>query len=130
MSGPECGFKFPEEIKERKIKDFVQIALKTIHKAFYQEKTTLTRNERLTFIELFYLLFTLKICEELECDSLSFTCKDGLDTSESASAMLFGLMRFLSNTKAWTEKEKDQLLWILYSPALLVRERAMVVFSW
>ena len=123
----ECGYFWPYEMQSRQIEDFVDEAFQVIHQQFFGGKTTLTLAERLAFIEIFYLLFTCKIAEELEVDSLSFTCKDGLDTSAAMNGMLFGFIKLLSNEKKWTQKEVDELLWMVYSPALLVRDRAIMV---
>lgn len=122
----ECGYFWPYEMKVQQIDDFLDEACQVIHHQFFGKKTTLTLTERQAFIEIFYLLFTIKIAEELEVDSLSFTCKDGLDTSAAMNGMLFGFIKLLSSEKKWTQKEIDDLLWMVYSPALLVRDRAVM----
>ncbi|MBS0630162.1 MAG: hypothetical protein JSS30_08095 [Verrucomicrobia bacterium] len=123
LSGQECGFHLPELLKKEKIDSFIKPALKLIHELFFDGKTSLTRHERQSFIEIFYTLYTLKAIELLQVDSISFTCKDAIDTGMEQTAILFGFLRMLSDPAKWGPKEKELLLWILYSPALLIRER-------
>jgi hypothetical protein len=58
-------------------------------------------------------------------DILSFTCKDAVDTGAAASAEMFAFLRMMNDPSKWSKEEKDFLLWMLYSPALAIRERAI-----
>lgn len=126
MSGRDCGFHYPEELKKGMIEDSIDPLLSFVHEVFFKGKTALKRMERQIFIDIFYLLFSLKIAELLKVDSISFTCKDGLDKGPCMTASLYGFLKMLENPKKWTEKEIGNLTWMLYSPALLVRDRAVL----
>lgn len=125
QNGTGCGFYFPESYKMEHILSFAKKAIETVHEAFFEGKTTLSQKERLNFIEIVYQLFVLQWIEHFRVDSISFTCKDGVDTGQVQSALFYGFVRLLSDPHHWTKKDKDHLLWMFYSPALLIRERAV-----
>lgn len=120
----QCGFHFPPEID---ITDFTHDAIETIHKIFFAGKEHLVHKNRLDFIEIFYWMLYLKLIELARPDSFSFTCKDGIDAGAAASAGIFAFLRMMNGPAQWTKEEKDFLLWMLYAPALLIRERAIDV---
>lgn len=121
--GPSCGFFFPKSIPMKEINNFTKEALTFIHQFFFDGKTTLTRKQRLEFIEIYYTLLTLKIMDVVKPQYMSLTCKDAVDSGPCTTAMLFGILRLLQKDKEWDESEKDFFLWLLYAPALMVRER-------
>ncbi len=123
--GELCGFYFPKELSQKEILAFTEHALKFIHTAFFENKEKLLRKDRLDFIEMFYLLFEMKIVEMLHPDSLSFTSKDAIDTGASTNVSFYAFLKMLSASDTWSDEEKDFVLWMLYSPALMVRERAI-----
>ena len=71
-SGEECGFWIPEQIRKNDLKSFVKEGLEATHQLFFEGKKSLTRLERLQFIEIFYLLYVTKALEILKVDSVSF----------------------------------------------------------
>jgi len=85
----------------------------------------LTRKERLDFIEIFYQFFYLKIVELVNPRFLSFTCKDAIDTGEAVAVSFYVFLHLLSDPSSIKKAEKDFILWMLYAPALLTRERAI-----
>jgi hypothetical protein len=125
VSGEQCGFYFPPEIDQAKLLRFVDEAIATIHTVFFAGKERLIHKNRLDFIEIFYLLFVLKLIEDFKPDTLSFTCKDAVDTGAAASAEMFAFLRMMNDASHWPKEERDFLLWMLYAPALAVRERAI-----
>ena len=122
-SGESCGFYFPPLLQTKEVKEFCKELLRKIHQQFFQAKETLTRKNRLDFIELFYLFFTMKLIELIRPDVLSFSCKDGIDTTAAASAAFYAFLRELTTLSPWTKEEREYLLWMIYSSALIVRER-------
>ena len=118
-----CGFSLPMKMEE--LNPFIHQCLTMIHRLFFAGKEHLERAERLSFIEIFYNFFTLKLIELVNPDSMSFTCKDAVDTSAAATASFFAFLRLLSSSTPWSQEERDFLLWTLYSSALIVRERAV-----
>ncbi len=123
ISKEECGFYFPKELHSKEFAAFVDTAIKTVHSVFFGSKERLLHKNRLDFIEIFYLLLALKLIDLCKPDTLSFTCKDGVDTSTAAAAGLYALLRMANGPAEWTKQEKDFLLWMLYAPSLSVRER-------
>lgn len=125
-SADECGFCFPKGITKKDLKGFTSRAIPVIHKVFFDEKPTLSRKNRLDFIEIFYLLIQLKVLEILSPEYISFTCKDAIDVGASSSAAFYGLMRVLSK-KEITEEDQDIMMWMIHTSALFIRERPIDV---
>jgi hypothetical protein len=125
VSGEECGFYFPSSLKMEELKRFSKKAMSLIHQQIFSGKNTLTHKNRLDFIEIFYHFFTLKIVDLLKPDSISFTCKDAIDEGVVAGVGFYAFLRIMQGERTWTREEKDFLLWMLYTPALTVRERAI-----
>ena len=96
-----------------------------IHTVFFGGKERLLHKNRLDFIEVFYLLLTLKWVEESRPDTLSFSCKDGVDIGACCSAELFAFLRMMNDPSPWSKQERDFLLWMVYAPALTLRNRAV-----
>ena len=82
-SGEECGFFFSHLIDKKELMDFVKQVLPLIHSHFFEEKKILSRKDRLDFIEIFYLLLSLKILDIIKPDYFSFTCKDAVDVGQT-----------------------------------------------
>lgn len=122
-SREECGFYIPDTIPKEELEKFTEKALGEIHDLFFDGRAALSRKERLIFIEIFYVYYVLKAIESLKIDSVSFTCKDALDTGVAQTAVFYGFLHMLSTSKAWTKKDLDFFLWLVYEPALLVRDR-------
>lgn len=117
-SAEQCGFYFPGGFDALK---FTDRAINAIHSLFFANKEILTHKNRLDFIEIFYLLLTLKMIEEFKPDSLSFTCKDAIDTGAAASAGLYAFLSMMNDSPI----KQDFLLWMLYAPAVSARWRAI-----
>jgi hypothetical protein len=125
LADPEnCGFFFPLQIKSSEISRFAEDALPAIHQLFFHNKNTLTRRNREDFIEIFYQFFILKCIDLLEPTSLSFTCKDAIDTGAAQQAAFYGFITLLTSSFA-NKEEQDFLRWLFYTPALFIRERAI-----
>jgi hypothetical protein len=121
----QCGFYIPSDIDQKKLLEFSDQAIEMIHDLFFGGKDRLVHKNRLDFIEIFYLMLVLFFIQEYEPDTLSFTCKDAIDTGASASAQMYAFLRMMNDSSQWTEQEKDFLLWMLYAPALMFRQRAI-----
>lgn len=123
-SSEECGFFLPPQLKKSELTRFVEMVLPAIHKHFFHEKNTLTRRNREDFIEIFYQFFLLKCIDMLEPSSVSFTCKDAIDTGAASHAAFYGFLKLLTGDFS-SKQEQDFLRWLLYTPALFIRERAI-----
>lgn len=122
-SGEECGFYFSGKIDKKKLGTFVKEVIPLIHTHFFGKKSKLERNERLNFIEIFYMLLCLKILDLTRPDTFSFTCKDGVDVGATTNAAFLAMIKQMSQNPKWNLEEQDHLLWVLNGPALSVRER-------
>lgn len=118
----ECGFFLP--ISPKELIHFTEGALPLIHEHFFHHKNSLTRRNREDFIEIFYQFLILKCIDLLHPHSLSFTCKDAIDTGAAEQATFYGFMQLLTSNFSQKE-EQDFLRWQLYTPALFIRERAI-----
>lgn len=126
ISSKAFGFLFPESIKREIFKEgYIDGLLKTIHRVLFSGKKTLLREQRLNFIEIFYLFLQLKIIELVKPDVLSFVCKDGIDVGGLASAELFAFLKLL-NQEMLSENDQEQLDLMLYAPPIMIRERLML----
>lgn len=121
----ECGFYFPPQLKKSDLTHFAAQAAAFIHRFFFEGKETLSRKSRIDFIEIFYYLLVMQLVEWTHSDSFSLTCKDAIDKGEAMSAGLFSFLKMLSGNSQWSKQDKDFLLWMFYSPAFLIRERAI-----
>ncbi len=123
-SSEECGFFFPAQLKKGELTRFTEMALPAIHKLFFHSKNTLTRRNREDFIEIFYQFLLLKCIDMVEPGSISFTCKDAIDTGAASQSTFYGFLKLLTGDLSGKE-EQDFLRWLLYTPALFIRERAI-----
>jgi len=125
LSAPEeCGYFFPPSLKNTELARFTDTALTAIHQLFFHNKNSLTRRNREDFIEIFYQFFILKCIDMLEPNSISFTCKDAIDTGAAQQGTFYGFVQLLAGDFSGKESQ-DFLRWLLYTPALFIRERAI-----
>jgi len=122
-SNEECGFFFSNRIPRNEIDTFIGKILPLIHKRVFQSKKTLTRRERLDFIEIFYQFLMLKILDLVKPDYFSFTCKDAVDVGPTTNAGFYTILKMMSENISYNKEEQDHFLWMLYAPSLVVRER-------
>ncbi len=119
------GYYFPKSIKRNELTQFIDEAFAVIHRDFFSSKNVLQRENRLDFIELFYLFLQLKLIEWIQPDSISLSCKDAIDIGESYNVELFAFLKLINNQE-WSEQEWQHLNFMLYAPSLLIRERVML----
>jgi len=125
LTRDDTGFFFPEKIKEQLFPAFSDNLMQAVHSVFFSNKNILHRSDRLDFIEIFYALMTLKILEIVKPDSFSITCKDGIDASGSAIALLHSIIK-ISATGTLSPDDIHQLNTTLYGMPMIVRERVML----
>ncbi len=124
FSGESCGFFFPSQIKMAEMVHFADGVIAAIHQHFFHGNKQLTRQNREDFIEIFYQFLILKCIETLKPTSLSFTCKDAIDTGSAELAIFYGFITLL-NSDFSDREDVEFLRWLLYAPALFIRERAI-----
>jgi hypothetical protein len=120
-----AGYFFPSTISREELEQFIDQAFEVIHRIFFSSKNVLVRDNRLDFIEIFYLLLQLKLIEWTQPDTVSLTCKDSIDIGEAYSAEIFAFLKLINNQE-WTDVDWEHLNFMLYAPALLIRERVML----
>lgn len=118
------GFYVPESLLNNITPRLIDGITAEIHRIFFSGKNVLLREHRLDFIELFYLFLELKLIEVVKPDSFSLTCKDGIDVSAAANALLFCVLKMI-NGEELTPADRTILNQILYAPALMQRERSI-----
>ncbi len=125
LSRPEeNGFAFPVQWKKNVVSDFAEEMLPLIHRYFFHRQKNLSRVERQNCIELFYQMLIVKAIDLSGSSSVSFVCKDGVDTSAIAVSAVYGFLKLLSN-QMQKKEEIDFLRYLMYSSALFIRERAV-----
>lgn len=122
LIGEGSGFYFPSTLNRDELSAFIDHSLPIIHRIFFLNKNVLSRESRLDFIQIFYLFLQLKLLDMVRPQSFSLSCKDGIDTGQMYSAGLFTLLKWLS-PEGMTEGDNQYLQFLLYAPALLIRER-------
>ncbi|MFA6118747.1 MAG: hypothetical protein WC688_02410 [Parachlamydiales bacterium] len=103
---------------------FIDDAIDLVHKYFFTKKDVLTRKNRLDFIEIFYNFLILKLVEIYNPKVMSFTCKDSIDLGAASSASFYAFLKFIKE-ESFIKESEDYFRWLVYSNALLVRERAI-----
>lgn len=122
LSSQQTGFYFPKKIEAGLFPSFIDNLLTAIHKVFFFNKNVLSRRQRLDFIEIAYLFIQCKLIELTNAYSFSFVCKDGIDTSAITAVQLFLFFKLL-NGKEISVQEIEHVRFMLFSPALMIRER-------
>lgn len=124
-SAEQCGYFFPSVFASRELVAFAQRAARLVHQIFFEGAKTLSRKQRIDLLEIFTHLLVCKLVEWGEVDSLSFTCKDAVDVGSATGAGFFALLRMWSMEHPLSSSEVDFLQWMLFAPALQIRERAI-----
>ncbi|NGX42038.1 MAG: hypothetical protein K940chlam7_00314 [Chlamydiae bacterium] len=125
LADENCGFFFPQHIKKKLFPKFVDGVLDGIHKVFFSKRNVLSVQNRLDFIELFYLFLQLKLIEVTQSDSFSMLCKDGIDVGGVASTQFYAFLSLLSGGGV-NESDVEHMNLILYTAPLLIRERVII----
>lgn len=125
LEGDLSGFMFSPLIEKNISAGFIKKLLREVQEVFFEDKNTLTKQNRLDFITIVYMFMELKFIDSANAGSFSFSCKDGVDQGSAATALLFSFLTLL-NRNEFSNKETNYLNLILYGPSLLVRERIML----
>jgi len=125
LSGEGSGFSFPEVIRKELFPKFVDQTMASIHRIFFSGKNVLTREQRIQFIEIFYLFMQMKILDIVKPNAFSFTCKDAIDVGGAANAQFYAFLKIL-NGESLSESDWELLNSIIYSSPIIVRERLML----
>lgn len=116
------GFFFPKAIKQQLASGFIESLAQAVLRIFFHNKNVLLQENRMDFIEIFYVFLQLKLIEIVKPSSFSFTCKDCLDIGSSTSALLFSILKLLNEDRL-NDHEIDYINVLLYASSILIRER-------
>jgi len=125
LKDDRSGFYFPSEISLDLFEKFTSAAFKAIHHLFFSNQKTLSREQRLSFIEIFFLFLEIKLLEWTQSETFSLMCKDGIDQGSTHVGLLFVFLKLI-NQQDWSENDWKFLDLILFMPALLLRERVIL----
>ncbi|MGL5263427.1 MAG: hypothetical protein ACRDAI_02455 [Candidatus Rhabdochlamydia sp.] len=125
LGGQEQGFYFPPTVNSSQLTFFVNKVLLLIHELFFDGKEEFSHQDRLDCIEIFHFFLFLHIIDQIKPDVLSFTCKDGVDTSSTLSAEVFAWLHVMNHPEGLPKSKRDFLLYLLYAPALTLRGRSV-----
>ena len=118
----EYGF-FIKNTKE--ISKSITDILNFISKNFFYYFENLSREQRLDFIELFYNFFVLKLIEIYQPSYMCFSCKDSVDFGPLSMGSFYMFLKLLKN-KPIEKKEEDFFKYVIFEPALIIRERSVI----
>lgn len=121
----EFGLYFPQMFQEKKWSLFFAKIIPSILQLFFSKKKNCNEQDCLDFIELFYFFLSLKILEIEKPQFLSYICKDAVDDSTAKNFTLYMGTKILQGSFASTKKEEEYIKWLLFTPALMIRERAI-----
>ncbi len=124
-SREECGFYFPLSLSSTEINCFIKDSIPLIHQLFFMNKKNLTRKNRLDFIEIFYHFFMMKVIDMTRAQFVSFSCKDGIDIGSTAAGSFYAFLKIMSTQPTFDEVDREFMNWMLFAPALLIRERVV-----
>ena len=79
------GYYFPPKIKKALFPTFIHSLFTSIHDVFFENKSSLTVQERLDFIQISYHFIELKLLELTHSTYLTLGSKDGLDVAATAN---------------------------------------------
>lgn len=119
------GFFFPAEIKKLLMHDFVDEALQAVRRVFFCDKNVLSYQQRLDFIEIFYLFLQLKVIDLIQPNVIGLTCKDAIDTTMTDATLLFTFLKLI-NKPSLSESDREYCEFMLYGPSLVIRERVLL----
>lgn len=119
----ENGFYFPSQWKKEELFQFCDTTFSKIHKYIFENKNVLTRQMREDFIEIFYQFITIEAMNRFHADSMSFTCKDGVDAGAYAAGSFYGFLKAYEGD-LFQQENIDFMRFLFYWRALSVRERA------
>lgn len=124
LDSEASGFAYPKRIKTTILAKLARTLSQDILKVFFSNKNVLTRNDRLNFIELLYIMLEAAIINYMKADAVSYTCKDGLDSSLPEACLMAYFLNTIQEGHI-TPYDESYMQSILYGLPLLVRGRTL-----
>jgi len=121
LSGEDFGYYFPPGLKTG-MQERLKIIAKDMLNKYAINQGSLSRNERLVLIDIFFNELVLDLIQRMSPESVSITDKDGCDAAACANT-LFYIFYHWKQQSHWTPPDEDLLHTMLFGPALTIRER-------
>jgi hypothetical protein len=124
MKSEKGSFFYPHKVMRQLTTSFFEELAIAVHTLFFDSAQNLEPQQREEFLEFMHFFIQLKLIEIVAPTSLSFTCKDGIDTS-SCNVSEFYILLKLFNERPFSEEEEEYLQMVLHTPAILFRGRVL-----
>lgn len=126
MQAKDCGYHFPEKWTRRfgfwaEVKD----VLKDVHQNMFGGRATLTREERLEFIEIAYVFLILKFLKDTGAISFVIACKDNIDRGGKLNSLLRFVIGLLNGEGDSPEFLKEHET-MTHSPAFIAKTNGII----
>lgn len=118
------GYAYPEDIRKQLFPKLARLLAHAVSKIFFNSKNVLSRNNRLDFIEIYYLLLQAEIINIIKPNVVSFTCKDAIDVSMPSAVLYIVFSKLLQGKELTLHDEKQIIAYLLGTP-LAERGRAL-----
>lgn len=92
-----------------------------VHQRFFAAKETLSRAERLDFIELAYASIIDALLDKLQPDFVNMTCKQGVDRGPSVYSLYYLYEKGKSGSVG--DSERAEFLYLLLAPSIIYHNR-------
>ena len=125
QNAEKYGLYFPQGLWQKLESSFLKKLSITIMELFFSKKKNCNEQDCLDFVEIFYLFLVLKILDVENPNFFSYICKDGVDYSTCFHFTLYLAITILQGPFTATKEKEEYLKWQLFTPALMVRERAL-----
>lgn len=119
------GFNIPKKTLLLVSLDQIENLLSHIHQRFFNKTAQLNQSQRQVFIDIFYVLYVLKLVKSSPIHSISFCDKDGLDTSLSLASMLYTFLVMAKKTTP-TINQRHHIELMLFTIPILIRKRILL----
>ncbi|SCA64349.1 hypothetical protein AB751O23_AZ_00100, partial [Chlamydiales bacterium SCGC AB-751-O23] len=114
---------FPQKVKKNLFSKKISQIADFIHEFGFENKASLSKEQRVCFIEGFYFLLMLQLVATQNPSSFSFTCKDAVDHGMVRSFLFYLGVMMLVELKSITFKEIKGMWSQMLSSSILIRER-------
>lgn len=101
--------------------DFV-VLMDEVHETVFHSATAFNRQARRDFIEIFYTRLIEYFVVKMKVDSYNVSCRDSIDRGACANSLLYVYFCLCQGK----DFDDDTLKTMLFGPALLVRQRALM----
>jgi hypothetical protein len=113
---------WPSTISVEKMHTLLTKSIESVQKKYFKSHDTLSRQERLNFIELHYCELIKSLFEHTQADSANITCRSCIDRGATQLVELW-MKEQKENGTPLTQKELDRMTTLTFAPALMASSR-------